>query len=102
MLTLYARREPTTDSLARKYAPNAKLNDVVFYRDQNAIRFYARQMWDGTLPAKMDTRICNLAERKCTTLKDAHTAASATAGQQFVADELLRREIPEWRLSERH
>ena len=45
LLTLYARREPTTDSVLLKYAPEAKRFDVVFYMDRNAIMPKARFMW---------------------------------------------------------
>ena len=45
LLTLYARREPTTDGVLFKYAPKAKRFDVVLYTDRNATKPKARFMW---------------------------------------------------------
>jgi hypothetical protein len=44
-LTLYARREPTTDATCRQYCPPAQLadlRDVVLYADPAATRAVAR------------------------------------------------------------
>lgn len=35
-LTLYARKEPSTDEILKQHAPNAKKFDVVIYRDNQA------------------------------------------------------------------
>ena len=45
LLTLYARREPSADSVLLKYAPNAKRFDVVLYTDHKATQPKARFMW---------------------------------------------------------
>lgn len=37
-LTLYARKEPSTDEILKRYAPNAKKFDVVIYSDAQAQR----------------------------------------------------------------
>ena len=45
MITLYARREPTTDDVLLKHAPKTKRFDVVFYVDRQATQPKARFMW---------------------------------------------------------
>ena len=45
LLTLYARREPSADSVLLKYAPQAKRFDVVFYADHKATQPKGRFMW---------------------------------------------------------
>jgi hypothetical protein len=46
MLTLYARQEPTTDSILLKYYPNTKKKDTVFYRDKECKDTYGRWSWN--------------------------------------------------------
>ena len=49
--TLYARREPTTDSVSIQYVPPrqlARLRDVVLYRDAQATDRAARIPWHYT------------------------------------------------------
>jgi len=48
MLTLYARREPTTDKILIKMAPDAakKKKDVVLYKDEGGTIPVGRYPWD--------------------------------------------------------
>ena len=45
MLTVYARKEPTTDATTLKYAPNEKHFDIQIYKDKAATIPYARFPW---------------------------------------------------------
>lgn len=45
LLPVYARHEPSTDKVLRKYAPNAKKSDVVVYRDAGCKRMFCRFPW---------------------------------------------------------
>ena len=45
LITLYARREPTTDSVLLKYAPQVRKLDVVIYNDENGTTPKARFSW---------------------------------------------------------
>jgi hypothetical protein len=45
MLTLYLRREPTTDAELLHWFPNAKRRDVVAYSDPEASQLKARWPW---------------------------------------------------------
>ena len=59
-LKLYARQEPTTDAIIKKYAPKANKKDTVFYKDKGATQFYARWQWDqGGRPVKRKTVVLN-------------------------------------------
>lgn len=51
-LTLYARREPTTDTVLRRHAPRSKRCDVVFYTDAACTRVYARWVWHYSPPTR--------------------------------------------------
>lgn len=53
----YARREPSTDSILKKYAPGEKKFDVQVYSDQEATKKYARFMWDQKRPKKSDKKV---------------------------------------------
>lgn len=44
LITLYARKEPTTDSVSIQYGCKHR-QDVVFYQDSACTRFYARWSW---------------------------------------------------------
>lgn len=45
-ITLYARKEPSTDEILLKYAPNAKRFDVVIYSDNFAQNKKCVYRWD--------------------------------------------------------
>ena len=45
-LTLYARKEPSTDEILLKYTPNAKKFDVVIYSDNRAQNKVCVYRWD--------------------------------------------------------
>lgn len=62
MQTLYARREPTNDTVLLKYKPGSKRKDVVFYVDKGCTQFYARIPWYHTNCPRTRTRVtfnCN-------------------------------------------
>lgn len=42
--TIYARYEPTTDAVARQYAPQQRWTDLVVYHNAAATQLYARRM----------------------------------------------------------
>lgn len=44
--TLYAKREPTSDDILKKYAPNAKKFDVVIYSDKEGQNKKCVFRWD--------------------------------------------------------
>lgn len=44
LLTVFARKEPTTDDVAIKHGLRSK-KDTVFYRDPECKRFFARKPW---------------------------------------------------------
>lgn len=50
MLTLYARKEPTQDSVLHQYAPGVQRFDVVFYKDRSGSDRYATWEWFKTPP----------------------------------------------------
>jgi hypothetical protein len=50
LITLFARREPTTDDVVKRYAPNAKRFDVVLYSDRELTQRVAVFSWFGTPP----------------------------------------------------
>ena len=43
-LTVFSRREPTTDAVALAHGVKGK-KDTVFYRDQQCTQFMARKPW---------------------------------------------------------
>ena len=45
-MTLYARKEPSTDEILLKYAPNAKKFDVAIYADNQAQNKRCVFRWD--------------------------------------------------------
>ena len=45
MLTLYARKEPTTDQLILKLWPSTKVQDVVIYCDKKCTKELSRHTW---------------------------------------------------------
>lgn len=45
LITLYARREPTTDPVVRQYAPESKRRDVCLYQDRECSVLRARIPW---------------------------------------------------------
>lgn len=45
MITLYLRKEPTTDGVLKIHAPDAKKFDVVAYRDPAASKVACRWPW---------------------------------------------------------
>lgn len=45
-LTLFARREPTTDPILRAMAPKARRSDVQVYRDADATQPVGRFPWN--------------------------------------------------------
>lgn len=47
LITVYARREPTTDAVILQYAPTSarKKHDIVIYRDKAATEIKARFSW---------------------------------------------------------
>lgn len=45
-LTLYARKEPTTDDVLKSFAPNAKKFDVAIYSDKQAQNKKCVFRWD--------------------------------------------------------
>jgi hypothetical protein len=60
LITIFARKEPTTDPVARKYlAPGyvAKLSDVVFYKDKKCSEPYARWAHHCHPPRKGQKRV---------------------------------------------
>ena len=64
LLTIYWKREPTTDEVAKKYLTPKQLKrckDTVFYKDREATQFYARLPWDykGHPTKRTQTRILN-------------------------------------------
>ena len=64
LLTIYWKREPTTDEVAKKYLTPKQLKrckDTVFYKDRHATQFYARLPWDykGHPTKRTQTRILN-------------------------------------------
>ena len=44
-LVLYARKELTDDSVLKKYSPDTKRYDVVFYKDKGMKKKYATYPW---------------------------------------------------------
>lgn len=53
MLTVYARKEPTTDEVTLKYAPEQKRFDVQVYKDKAGKMPFARFMWHyKSIPTK--------------------------------------------------
>ena len=59
-LVLYARKEPTTDDVLKKYAPNAKRYDVCLYKDEAATELYARYTWFSTPKPNKRTKTVSL------------------------------------------
>lgn len=62
MLTVYARKEPTTDAQQLKFLfaddrELAKLRDVVIYKDRECTRRYATFRWDSNKPDKRNKYI---------------------------------------------
>lgn len=45
-ITIYARKEPTTDGILLKYAPQAKEFDVVLYSDNQGKHKKGTYRWD--------------------------------------------------------
>ena len=55
MITVFARKEPTQDSVAKSYCSVkelSKLSDVVFYRDDGLTKPFARWMWSNKPPRR--------------------------------------------------
>ncbi len=44
--TIYARKEPSTDEILKRYVPNAKKFDVVLYADKEATIKKGTYRWD--------------------------------------------------------
>jgi hypothetical protein len=44
-LTVFIRREKTTDEVLLKYAPKAKKQDIVIYKDREATNLLGRIPW---------------------------------------------------------
>ncbi|MDQ0301382.1 hypothetical protein [Ancylobacter polymorphus] len=57
LLPLYLRREPTTDPVLRKYAPDARRPDVVAYRDAECTRPAGRWPWHYKRPDRRNRSI---------------------------------------------
>lgn len=55
LLTVYARKEPTTDPLTMHMGPRQK-QDTVFYKDQECTRLIARKPWYQTGHPRKNTR----------------------------------------------
>lgn len=51
LLTLFVRKEPTTDTIALNHGQNFR-RDVVFYRDEQCTQFVARWPWHNSPPRK--------------------------------------------------
>jgi hypothetical protein len=51
LITLYARKEPTTDAIAIEHGLGHK-NDVVFYKDEACTQRYCRWTWHMSPPRK--------------------------------------------------
>lgn len=59
LLTLFARREPTTDSFALSHGLKGK-RDVVYYRDREATEFAARIPWHYSNKPTKASKTCIL------------------------------------------
>lgn len=57
LLPLFLRREPTTDVVLLKYAPRAKRNDVVAYKDRACLQPVARWGWHRRRPDRRFKRV---------------------------------------------
>ncbi len=44
LITVFARKEPTTDDVTLKYGPQGK-KDTVFYRDRDCKHIFVRKPW---------------------------------------------------------
>lgn len=60
MLTLYARKEPTTDPVTLSLKPNTKRRDVVLYEDSTCMSVKVRIPWYHTnCPRSRDAVVIN-------------------------------------------
>jgi len=74
-LTIYWKREPTTDEVAKKYLSPKQLKrcrETVFYKDQKATHFYARLPWNykGQPTNRTKTKILNCYKFKLERIKE--------------------------------
>ncbi len=77
LLTVFARREPTTDDVARRYMPArqlARCRDTVIYRDRACRRFFCRIPWHYRANPRRNTRFITL---NCFRWRLVHLGASA-------------------------
>ena len=76
LITLYARREPTTDATILRYAPNAKKYDVCIYSDKECKTFKARFVWHGVPRKTRKTVMLNCWKYALEWLPEASEAAA--------------------------